>query len=377
MLWVLLAWSLSLASTAAVALAMRAFVRGRRAASGPRPPGRAVAVVVSDPGVPVGSDLLRGLGTSVLDLEAPLATRVVTVPGDTRTREAIEETRRAVPGVDVAGAEASPPARHVASAWLGMAALADGSMPLAIAVDPSARPTSRQLAPVVRALGSAGLAAGCPAPVPGLRSFRSALVARAAGDLAPILFAASGPSGAFPLAVAARDGVVRAAADDPLSVNRASLASALCAAAPRADAVLVPRPIGVSDRPGAPARLLASHLAVLARARPGPFAAVAGFLAALPLGIAAWVAHPGGGTGTALLLTAAGRVLLAATWSRSVAGPAAALSGLLLSPARDLALLGLAGAAAWRGRVRRGTAAFLVHRGGVLSAAARRGGEED
>lgn len=368
-------WLAAALSAAVAVLATRAFLAGRRAAAGRGPTGRPVAVIAIDPGVPLGSDLVRGLGTSVIDGEAgALSIRVATVPGDQAALSAVEEARRLVQDIDAAAASASPPGRHVAGAWLGAAAVAGDIPGVVLAIDPSARPTSRQLDPLVRALGSADLAAGCPAPIPGLRSLRSAAVARAAGDLAPVLFAVFGPRGAVPLAIAARDSVTRAALADPLTVNRPSLGAALAAVARRDRAVMVPCAVGVDDHPGAPARLLSSHLCVLSRVSPARFVALLGWLASVPAALVAWLLAPRGApaawAGVGLLVVAGARVLVSATWTREVSGVAAAAAGLLLSPLRDLALLWMALTSLARGQVRRGTVPFLVHRGGVLSPAA-------
>lgn len=319
--------------------------------------GQAVVVVAPDPGRRVEVEQLILLASGLSDRLAEI--RVATTPNDQHARRAVSELSRRRPPVPARHFEMVPPARHVPSSWLGLAQV--GEEGLVLAVDPAARPASRQVARLLQALTSADLVAGCPAPAS--RTIRSSFMARLACELAPLLFVTGGALGLFPLLVVADETVSRAARDDPLSANRLSLASALCAAARKA--LLCPCPVGVEA--GAISRLLSSHLTVLFRARPYSAFMVQTYLLALPLGLLAFAITPGYSTLMPLLLVFLSRAVAAATWGRALHGPAWALVGLLLSPVTDIMALLYCVAASGRDRIKLGESRYKVHRGGILS----------
>ena len=366
-----LAGLLAVASAAVSVAAVREYVRGRRALAGrriaPAPaPAPVTAVAVGDR---LSTDLLRAV--AVAEMDARVSLRVGGVPGDPKPAAALDGARRDVPAMDATLILEPPPPRHVPGAWLEARLVDPPPEGISMFLDPSARPSARQLRPFARAPWADGprVAVACPTPAPSVRGMAAARI-RVFSDLTPILFAVAPAGGFVPVAVAATSGAVAAALADPLARNRSSFGAAVLARATAGDTRLLPLPMSVAAEA---ADLIREQAMVVARASAFRTALVVAWLLAVPCAFAAAVLAPAGPAHSwalaALGLAAASRLTVAATWSRAVRGPGPAVLAWVLSPVRDLlAAAGLVVAALGR-HVTKNGARFRVRGGGTLAPA--------
>jgi hypothetical protein len=375
MLLAVVAASIALLLAIVAASSLVAFARGRRLlAARVAAAARATAVVA---GRSVPASLVRAL--AVLPVEPPLGIRLACVRGEEGTDAAAADARREVPGADVHVETGVAPARHVGATWLAAHAVpaeeAVEGEGVVVLLDPRARPASRQLATVVLAATAADplAVAACPTASRGAASPRSARNARALGDLAPVLFATAGSPALPPALVVAAGATMRAAAGDPLAMNRPSLAAAV-ACSGRGGALL-PVPVGLQDEGPFASSLLRAYLLHLSRVRPWRTLAALASLLAVPLAVAARVVAGQGAApvaNAALVVAVLSRAALALTWSRAVHGPGPAVLGLVLSPVRDLVLAFLAARAVARSRIVVDGVLFRACKGGTLAPVAAR-----
>ncbi len=358
---------LAIASIALAIPVLAAWVHGRRIVAG-GDVGRSVLVVVPlARGADPGRSLARSLAAAAHG--GPLVVRVACPPGETGGDRWVEEARRAAPGLDVRVMTAAPPGRHVPAAWLAVEATRGDAADVVALVDSRARPTARDLARLLSCPGSAAArwVAAVPVPGPGAGTVGTILTLLS-GDLAPLTSASCGAEGLPTLLAAGTREAWDAAILDPLALNRPSLAVSAALRSGR-DAALVPLPTALAT--GCEGRVLLESAAVLWRARPGRMAGLASVLLALPLSLLAWALARGpaesGIAATAMVLAWTARVAVAATWTRSMRGPGAAIAAALAAPLRDAGMVLALGIAAATTRVEAGGTRFRIRRGGVLA----------
>jgi hypothetical protein len=321
-------------------------------------------------GIP--APLIRALAAAPHDL--PLAVRLASLPQDHSTSEWIASAIRATPGVDIHLTVLTPPTRFVPDCWLAGQIVDRRSLDIVLLASPGARPSPRDVSPLsaLLAAADADVLGTCPVPAPGGGAAPGRIWVRLATELAPAMFATHGPAGILPALVAAKRDALSLAFFDPLWANRPAFATAVCHATAGTRVILLPHPVGFCGDPEPPVRdLLAPHLRFLARVSAWRTALLAGWLAALPAALLAWLLPPSG-PWTGVLVVAGGvalvsRALIALTWNATIFGTARALGSLVLAPLRDTASLGLLCVAIVSREIRRCGMRFRFHRGGVLS----------
>ncbi|MBL6974996.1 MAG: hypothetical protein ISR64_04630 [Deltaproteobacteria bacterium] len=369
MLIALMAAALATLSLLGTALILRAFHRGRQALKQANEPSAFTVLVASGSARGVAPELVRS--TAVAQHDGPVSIRLAHLPQDTTTAPTLAEETRTVPNLDARALSGSPPPRHFPDTWLASLAVGEERPPQWILMDPCVRPSSRDLAPLSRALAGSrqGMVAACPCPVPGASTGGSRLKGRLVADLVPILQGLSGAPGLPHALTATRPDTLDAAVADPLALNRPSLSTAAAVSAPMGTSLLLPLPVGCTTRVGTRslADLFREQTLFLSRHAPVRYALAGAWLASLPATLAAWLLTDHVAVPMALAVCTASRLALAATWSRAILGNQIASLGFILSPVRDLLGLGLLLWSSLGATVGRDDQRFRMRRGGVLT----------
>lgn len=364
-----LVMALAVLSLLVSALALRAFLRGRRTLNLAEAPSSFTVLVASDSARGVAPELIRS--TAVAQHEAAVSIRLVHLPQDTDTARILDEETRSMPGLDIRALSGSPPPRHFPDTWLAALAVGDERPPQWILMDPCVRPSSRDLSPLSRALegNQGGLVAACPCPVPGTSTGGSRLLGRLVADIYPVLHGLFGSPGLPGALVATRPDTADAAMADPLALNRPGLSTAAAVSAPRGTSLLLPLAVGCSTAAGTRSLsdLFREQTLFLCRYAPLRYALAGAWLAALPATLCLGLLADHVTAPIALAVCVFSRLTLAATWSRAVLGNGIAALGFLLSPVRDLLGLGLLLRSCFGPAVRRDHQRFRMRRGGVLT----------
>lgn len=270
----------------------------------------------------VSPQLLRSLVASGADI------LVATVPNDKSTKAVVEEVRRELPSASISITEHLPPVRHVVPTWLTMMALKESEQ--TVLVDHRARPTSRQISPL---LVPGYTTAACPVTPPRTRSFASKWLTEALSFVTPYLYAACGPISLPPVLMCADREAVEAARCDPLAANRPSFVAAVAIAT---RGVLIPSPVGFVEEEPFRSSLFRLHLLYLSRLAPlGTWVVILAMMA-VPLSLTTVFFNTDSSMNfIAFLLAISGRTAMSFSWTREVEGVGRALSSLVLSPIQD------------------------------------------
>lgn len=361
-----------LAALAAIVLsgvsivAVREYVRGRRALATARPAARGDVVACMPGSAGARAAQVRSLAAAAA--EAPLAIQWRCGPGDDPALALVDEARRRFPDADLRAVPAPAPERQVAAAARMRDALGDAGSDAIAHVAAEALPASRDLGLALAAAEDRGIVGACPGPSSGMEP-GEALAARGLCDQAPLLFAIHGAAGLWPLLVAAPRTAWDRAAADPLAANRPGPAAMLAAKASGQPSLLLPMAVGLA--PGCIRDVRRRHLQWIVAHQPGRAVLTATCLAALPGALAAALLAPSGApravSALALAIAALARAIVSATWTRAALGPAHALRAWFLAPWRDLRTLASLLPAATVRRTRVGGAVYRMTPGGILA----------